>query len=106
MDAMDDLEPPAAGRAPIVVGRHREGRSAAKKAHAAFRAVERPLVGRCEPAMRTHEAAATGSRDRSLDGRQAEGVLAGQDVAEDAAEELRSDPVGVTSDALAAPADH
>ena len=69
VDAVDDLEPPPARGAVVVVGGHRIARaaSAAEQAHAALRAVERPLVGRREPAVGADEAAAAGGRDGPLD---------------------------------------
>ena len=106
VDAMDHLEPPLAVRALVVVDGHsgdRRAASAAQQAHAAFRAVERSLVGRGEPAVRTDEAAPPGCRHGSLDLGHALGVLAGQDVGEEAGQQLRPDPVGVTASPSTAP---
>ena len=87
VDAVHHLEAMTAGCADR--SRRRASRlvprpSAAQQTHAALRAVERPLVGRCEPAVGADEAATAGRRDGSLDRRQTQRELAGEDVAEDA----------------------
>src|SRR6059036_1601676 len=84
----------------------RPGTSAAEQAHAALGAVERPLVGGRETAVGTDQAAAPGGRYGALDRRQSDGVSIGEDIGEDACDELVADPVGVAADASATPAHH
>ena len=61
-------------------------------------------MGGGEATVRADHAALAVGRGGALDGRQAERVLAGQDVGEEARQDLGADAVGVASDAPAAPA--
>ena len=62
-------------------------------------------MGGREAAVRAHQAAAAGGRDRPVQRDHAQGVLAGQDVLEKAAQETAGGAVGVATNATAPPPD-